>query len=231
MNGVGANDVDLGYGEKLDFSLSSRPVTMTKDGTITGFQYKAHCYMYVDTTVAVSYTITVNGRETNSGTADPVLLPAQSSREFTQMLTEAVPVHAGDVVILKISYREDDADIHADSSGSYLGGKLFIRTLAELTGHIVTVRQLLPAQWGTALGWVRHQGGQVSLSLDNGGGGVYPFTAVGARDTHTISGIACTEHSFRLDRGLGPGSWAVRLDAALNGSPEMAIYDYGIALL
>lgn len=231
MNGVGSNDVDLGYGEKLDFSLSSKPTTMTENGSVTGFQYKVYCYMYVDTTVSVNFALTVNGTVKASGTADPIRLPAQGSKEFTQTLPEAVPVAAGDVVVLRVSYQEDEADIHADSSGSYLGGKIFIRTQTELTGHIITIRQALPAQWSTALGWVRHKGGQVSLSLDNGSGGLYPFTTVGDRDTQTITGIACTERSFRLDQGLGPGSWAVRLDAALNGSPEMAIYDYGIALL
>ena len=231
MNGVGSNDVDLGYGEKLDVSLSSRSITMTRDGTITGFQYKVYCYMYVDTTVAVDYAITVNGSEKASGTGDPIRLSPQGSKEFTQTLPEAVPVAAGDVVVLRVSYQEDEADIHADSSGSCLGGKIFIRTQTELTGHIITIRQTLPAQWSTALGWVRHKGGQVSLSLDNGSGGLYPFTTVGDRDTQTVTGITCTERSFRLDQGLGPGSWAVRLDAVLNGSPEMAIYDYGIALL
>ena len=231
MNGVGSNDVDLGYGEKLDFSLSSKPITMVREGSVTGFQYKVRCNMFVDTTVSVNFALTVNGTIKASGTADPILLPALGSKEFTQMLPEAVPVAAGDVVVLRVSYHEDDADIHADSSGTYLGGKIFIRTQTELTGHIITIRQNLPAQWSVALGWVRHKGGQVSLSLDNGSGGLYPFTTVGDRDTQTITGITCTERSFRLDQGLGPGSWAVRLDAALNGSPEMAIYDYGIALL
>lgn len=54
-------------------------------------------------------------------------------------------------------------------------------------------------------------------------------TARGSQDLMT--GTACTEQSFRLDRALSAGNWSVVLTGSLGGAESMEIFDYGVILL
>ncbi len=157
--------------------------------------------------------------------------PAEGKTEERTISLPNTDVRAGDRCQFWIKSLTGWIDVRKAGNGNGLGGTLRVRSGAAETGTMTGKALPLPEGRG-AMAWVRHKGGAVALSL-KGSAGTFPMTAGTARASQDLmTGTACTEQSFRLDRALSAGNWSVILTGTRGGSEEsMEVFDYGLILL
>ena len=230
LDRTGQGDVALGSGGGSDREETTRSLLMAGGGVITGFL----CYLYasraVSTRAELEYRLTVNDETAAEGsTSFPA--PAEGKTEDRTISLPNTDVRAGDRCQFWIKSLTGWIDVRKAGNSNGLGGTLLVRSGAAETGTMTGKALPLPEGRG-AMAWVRHKGGAVALSL-KGSAGTFPMTAGTARASQDLmTGTACTEQSFRLDRALSAGNWSVVLTGTRGGSEEsMEVFDYGLILL
>lgn len=230
LDRTGQGDVALGSGGGSNREETTRSLLMAGGGVITGFL----CYLYasqaVSTRAELEYRLTVNGETAAEGsTSFPA--PAEGKTEERTISLPNTDVRAGDRCQFWIKSLTGWIDVRKAGNGNGLGGTLRVRSGAAETGTMTGKALPLPEGRG-AMAWVRHKGGAVALSL-KGSAGTFPMTAGTARASQDLmTGTACTEQSFRLDRALSAGNWSVILTGTRGGSEEsMEVFDYGVIVL
>ena len=230
LDRTGQGDVALGSGGGSNREETTRSLLMAGGGVITGFL----CYLYasraVSTRAELEYRLTVNDETAAEGsTSFPA--PAEGKTEERTISLPNTDVRAGDRCQFWIKSLTGWIDVRKAGNGNGLGGTLRVRSGAAETGTMTGKALPLPEGRG-AMAWVRHKGGAVALSL-KGSAGTFPMTAGTARASQDLmTGTACTEQSFRLDRALSAGNWSVILTGTRGGSEEsMEVFDYGVIVL
>ena len=151
----------------------------------------------------------------------PVTIPLGSTARTLSAAFTALTVQPGDTLSVVLSSPGGTANVSINQNKKIIGYftvRSWNASSAKITGNPVTLTKA-PA---SALAWVRHSSGSVSITLNN-----KSMTSKGTKTTTTVTGTACTETSFQLNTAL---TTTVTPAVTLNGIGATAtyLYDYGV---
>ena len=230
LQGVGMGNVNLDFnGGRGSYIETTRTITATSSATMGAFTYEIYNSANFETEFSVNYTLTINGSVAVSGQTKNATLGAQSSTQRNVVFYPVRQLKKGDTISLKLN-TNSSALLFSLSSGGGLGGIYLIYSESGTEGRMTSVEEKLPAA-SRVLGWVRHQGGTVGVSVADSTGTEHLLALTGARDSTSLYGETCLESSFALTEDLPDGTWSVLLDLTLGEDKEAHIFDYGVAWL
>ena len=143
----------------------------------------------------------------------------------------SVPVHPGDEIQFMVYMRDDTQLLYSTpEGGSQLGCYLDLTPVVGEVGSITTPALSLPERTGL-WAWLRHDGGNFTLTAlgQNGEQGV--FERVGTRTAQKADGTPCTEQELRLTTPPKSGNLTFQIQMELGENGQMRLYDYGILVL
>ena len=228
LYGIGQNTLNLGaYSSYSSGSPESAVVSATGAGRVTGFTCKILNLYAVVHAPDIHATLVQNGRtvlEQSFNTGD---MPASASQVKSFSFEESFPFGPGDQFQLSLQCYQSEA--YLTEHGGSLAGALNAQAVTGTSGTITASAAALPA-FSRALGWVRHSGGAVELSLT--GSSTLAFLLEGQRQTvEPFQGAACTESAFVLEQAGAAETRAVQLSLTRGAEDRALIYDYGVVLL
>ena len=232
LDGKGQGDHDLGYdADARKTDLTTRTVSISGCGRLTGFRLKVFLNWYPDATPTLKYELTRNGDLAASGSyswKEPCTNNVIT--ELTMEFTSPLLLLPRDTVALRLYSSGTMWELCQAGSGTGLGGTFLITPITGESAEVLTKSQPLPAA-RRVRAWVRHSGGSVGLTLRDGEGQEYPMTPGGARTVKEPLGKkSCTEQEFSLDADVPQGNLSLRLALTRGGSTVMYLYDYGATL-
>ena len=227
---VGQSDIALGTGGGTIQSGRIKTLTMTGCGTITGFSCWLYSYYELTEQVTGDYAVIINEKEVASGSFS--LAPPQQQKDTERTISfSGVYIRAGDRCTVELSLDSSSTSLRISADSNGVGGTLRVRPGGASSGSITAKAAALPENRGV-VAWVRHNGGQVSLSLKNGADTISLTEENRRTSIDPQTGEACTEQAFRLDQTLSATEWQVVLAGSLNEEEsEMEIYDYGVIVI
>ena len=227
LQGSGMGNVELGLSGGMGGYLEeTRTVTATGSGALTGFTFEVYSELLFTSEVVSSYTLTVNGAVAATGRATIPSIASKTTVKKSFFFSPQPVLKKGDTFSLKLE--ANGSGYHYTLGSGGLGGTFKVSSNSGTEGRMTAKAAALPAAGG-ALGWVRHRGGTVRLSLRDSGGTEHALTVESTQDSATVLGEKCRETSFRLTEDLAAGAWSVLLELTLGADSEAHIFDYGLA--
>ena len=228
LQGNGMEDVELGLsGGTGGYVEETQTITATGSGTLTGFTFEVYSELLFTSEVVSNYTLTVNGAVAATGRATIPSIDSKATVTKSFSFSPQPVLKKGDTFSLKLQASGSGYHYTLDS-GLCLGGTFRVSSNSGTEGRMTSRAEVLPAA-ARVLGWVRHSGGTVRLSLQDSGGTEHALTVEVSRDSTTVLGEKCRETSFQLTEDLAAGAWSVLLDLELGEDSEAHVFDYGAA--
>ena len=232
LYGAEQGDIDLGYyhdlGEKSERTSPER--SPDHGGLWTGFT----CQVFNYNSNTMAHTVTaramVNGVERSVATAVTPELNHRNSAELLLEWPEPLQAGARDVCSVRLTVETSLGYLYpaaGDRTGA--GGVFHFTPVTGTAGWFRAVYAGVPAA-DSVLAWVRHTGGNVSLTVVDGAGAQHVLALTDSRRDFALDGTPCTESAFLLRTGFTAGDWTVELALDRQAAETMEFLDYGLVI-
>ena len=192
--------------------------TAPSTGTITAVElyFVGNCTITIEQNGTVLGSAVGNGRQSNLITKIPI----------------SAKIERGSIYQICLLAKTVECYVYSGGNNMNFGYRLTITPTIVTNGTLVTTQHSLGTSYQRASAWVRHSGGNVSLSLYNQQSGSWvSMPSTGTRTTVTTKGVSCVETAFCLTSvPVENQNVKLRLAFSTSSGVNAMLYDYGVAV-
>ena len=178
--------------------------------------------------ISLQYSVLLNYQSVQSGS---FITTFKSTPTENILPVNNVKVKPGDKLCLHLYNKNDTHLLYRPGTGDGTLGCYFdLTSVTGESGAITTPALALPDR-SSLWAWIRHDGGNFTLTALGQNGEQEVFVPVGMRTAQKVDGTPCTELELKLEHPPKEGNLTFQLQLELGESPWINLYDYGILVL